>query len=156
MPEPARILVVEDDAFQIGLVTRLLEEDGHEVLTVPTGAQAIDTAELESPDLIFMDVGLVGGMDGVEAAVLVRKRTGVPVVFLTGKTDPETLARAREAEPLGYLLKPLEPAQLRATVEIALNLARMERERREYRARLAEAEATIAELRARLGEDGAA
>jgi len=150
LDDPVRILLVEDDRIQVGLLTQLLENEGYRVRSVATGARAIDAAEMHRPHLIFMDIGLEGGMDGLEAAVVVRKRTGVPVVFLTGQADRDTLERARESEPVGYLLKPVEPRQLRATVQIALQQARMAGERQALVRELEEARATIEELRVRL------
>lgn len=153
MPDDAvRILLVEDDPDQAALISQLLAREGYTVSSVATGAKAVDAAEIHEPHLVFMDIGLEGGMDGVEAAVLVRKRTGLPVVFLTAHAEPETLDRAREAEPFGYLIKPIQPEQLRATVEIALHKARKEAERQVLADELAEARETIAELRARIGE----
>lgn len=153
MPEkPIRILLVEDDPDQAALLAGLLSKEDYEVSTVATGARAVDAAEIHEPHLVFMDIGLAGGMDGVEAAVLVRKRTGLPVVFLTAHADPETLARAREAEPFGYLIKPIQPAQLRATVEIALHKARIEQERHDLAAELEQARAAIEELERRLDD----
>ncbi len=151
MPDaPVRILLVEDSVEEATLVGSLLERAGYVVDVARTGAQAIDRAEIERPDLVFMDIGLEGGMDGVEAAVLVGRRTGLPVVFLTGSADDATLERAREAEPFGYLLKPVDERQLRPTVEMALNKARLEAERGRLDRQLAEARETIAELRAEL------
>lgn len=148
--DSVRILLVEDDPDQAALIGQLLAREGYQVSTVATGARAVDAAELHEPHLVFMDIGLEGGMDGVEAAVLVRKRTGLPVVFLTAHAEPETLDRAREAEPFGYLIKPIQPAQLRATVEIALHKARAEAEHELLAGELEEARAALAELRARL------
>lgn len=152
--DAVRILLVEDDPDQATLIARLLGREGYEVSTVATGAKAVDAAEIHEPHLVFMDIGLEGGMDGVEAAVLVRKRTGLPVVFLTAHAEPETLDRAREAEPFGYLIKPIQPAQLRATVEIALHKARKEEERQSLTEELAEARAAIRELERRLAAEG--
>lgn len=159
MPDaPVRILLVEDSLTDSSRVRAILTRAGYAVDVARTGAQAIDRAEIERPDLVFMDIGLEGGMDGVEAAVVVGRRTGLPVVFLTGSADSATLERAREAEPYGYLLKPVDPRQLRPTVEMALNKARLEAERGRLDRQLAEARETIAELRAllRIAQEGPA
>ncbi len=147
MSDHIHVLLVEDDSDQAHLTQKLLEKEGYQVSVVGTGARAVDETETRDPDLILMDIGLAGGMDGVEAAVLVRKRTGKPVVFLTAHADAKTLERAREAEPYGYLIKPVDPQYFRPTVEMALHKYRMERERQELTQRLREALSEVEQLR---------
>lgn len=150
MPDaPVRILLVDDSPMDSTLMNALLARAGSSVDVVRTGAQAVDRAEIERPDLVFMDIGLDGGMDGVEAAGIVGRRTGLPGVLLTGSAAA-TLGRAGGAEPFGHLLEPVDQRQLRPTVEMALNKARLAAERGPESRQLAEAQETIAELRARL------
>lgn len=144
---PIRILLVEDDPIQVELMRHLLATAGYEVAAVATGASAIDMCELHKPDLVFMDIALTGGMDGVHAAELVRDRAKLPVVFVTGKADDATLERARKAEPYGYLVKPIDPRHLKPTVEMALHKHRMERERERLKDELSQAREEIAALR---------
>lgn len=144
---PVRILVVEDDADQAALLRAVLEAGGYSVDVVPGGAAALDACEVERPDLVFMDIGLEGGMDGIYAADLVRRRAGLPVVFLTGATDDATLARAREAEPYGYLVKPVDMRHLKPMVEMAIHKHRGDVERKRLEKELAEARAEIERLK---------
>jgi two-component system cell cycle sensor histidine kinase/response regulator CckA len=78
-----------------------------------------------------MDIHIKGEPDGVETARLIRAKFDVPVVFLTAYADGETLARAKLAEPHGYLIKPVKGEELRSTVEIALHKHTIERRLRE-------------------------
>jgi PAS domain S-box-containing protein len=73
------------------------------------------------PDLVLMDVRLAGAVDGVQAAWAIRQHHDIPVIYLTAHTDEETLRRARETEPLGYLVKPFSAPELRCAIEIALH-----------------------------------
>ena len=73
-----------------------------------------------TPDLVLMDIGLDGDTDDVATATRIRDLGQVPVVYLTANADDRTLARARLAEPFGYVLKPFEDSQLRTAIEIAL------------------------------------
>jgi PAS domain S-box-containing protein len=86
-----------------------------------TGEEAIDRAPEIRPDLILMDIRLKGEMDGIEAAVEIRKMMDVPVIFLTAYADEPTLQRAKAAEPYAYLLKPFEERVLATAIEIALH-----------------------------------
>ena len=78
-----------------------------------------------------MDILLDGRPEGVEAAAKIRSDYDVPVIFLTGKDDEQTLAQAASAEPMAYLLKPFTPAAIRAAIEVALRQDRAQRDRQE-------------------------
>jgi len=117
----AKILIVEDDPAVSRSISRSLEGMGFTVTgSASTAEQALDAAKLEAPDLVLMDIGLPGEMDGVEAARQIRFETNTPVVFLTGFADEKTLERAKVAEPLGYLVKPFDLKELQTTVKSAL------------------------------------
>jgi PAS domain S-box-containing protein/putative nucleotidyltransferase with HDIG domain len=123
-----RILVVEDEAVLALDVRERLGRLGYVVAGVAaSGEQALERVEALVPDLILMDIVLGGGMDGIEAANRIRERFGLPVVFLTAHTDPETLKRAGSAGSYGYVLKPCEDRELHTALEIALYKFRMER-----------------------------
>ena len=68
-----------------------------------------------------MDIRIRGDMDGTETARVLRERFNVPVVYLTAHADTSTLSRAKLAEPLGYITKPFQEAELYAAIEIALH-----------------------------------
>src|SRR6185295_19674158 len=82
---------------------------------------AIREAEHTRPDLVLMDIRIKGDMDGIEAAREIRERFNIPAVYLTAHADRETLDRAKLAEPLGYLIKPFQEAELLASIEMALH-----------------------------------
>ncbi len=72
------------------------------------------------PDLVLMDIMLVGKMDGIQTATLIKEKLHVPVVFITALTDKETIQRAKVAEPHGYLIKPFEDRDVFTVIEMAL------------------------------------
>lgn len=131
---PPCILIVEDDAVCAEDLQDMLVEFGYSADLVSTGPAAIAHAETSAPDLVLMDIHLRGSMDGTEAAVALRRRFNIPAVYLTGHSDAETLARAKLAEPLGYLTKPCARGSLRAAIEIALHKHREELKRAEREA----------------------
>ena len=75
------------------------------------------------PDLVLMDVRIDGPIDGIETARRIRQIRDVPVVFLTAYSDAETLERAKQIEPYGYLVKPFAERDLQAAIEVALHKA---------------------------------
>ena len=97
-----------------------LRKLGHEVTdTVPSGEQAIASVNGNKPDLIFMDIGLKGAMDGIETAAQIRAQFSIPVIFLTAFVDEKTLDRAKETLPAGYLTKPFEENDLASLLKSA-------------------------------------
>jgi diguanylate cyclase (GGDEF)-like protein/PAS domain S-box-containing protein len=116
-----KILIVEDEKIIALDLQRRLERFGYSVVGMAAdGAEAISLAKDRSPDIILMDIMLAGGLDGIEAAKLIRAKYGIPVIFLTAYTDEKTLERAKEVEPAGYILKPFKERELYTTIDIAL------------------------------------
>src|SRR6266568_2556853 len=128
-----RILVVEDETQVSNLIQRYLEKAGYSVVAcLASGDAAVREAERLRPDLALMDIHLPGELDGVAAAEWLRERLNIPVVFLTGMADDETLLRSRGAEAFGYVLKPFRPEDLKASIELALNKNTVEKELRQF------------------------
>ena len=127
-----QILVVEDDT-RMGEVARdTLEAHGYAVPAVATnGEEAVEKARELQPDAVLMDVRLKGGIDGIEAAERIREQMDVAVVYITGYPEGDSLRRAKMTEPYGYLVKPFEPADLCAAVDVALYKHEMDRRVRE-------------------------
>jgi DNA-binding response OmpR family regulator len=101
--------------------------------------------EREAPDLVLMDIRIQGDLAGTETAGILRERSYTPIVFLTAHSDEGTLWRAKVAEPLGYIVKPFQEQELRATIEMALHKSRADRERTAVLERLAAAVDSIGE-----------
>jgi CheY-like chemotaxis protein len=144
MEPKTRILIVEDDAI-VGLVlTEQLKGLGFDVVALArTGDESLRAAEDSTPDLALVDIGLVGAMDGTDAASRLRADFGIPVIFITARTDAATLARAKLSEPYGYLVKPFDPRELGVTIEMALFKHAAEEERRRLLQELQEALAKV-------------
>jgi signal transduction histidine kinase len=143
-----RILVVEDERIVARDLAGALLELGYAVPgTVATGEEAIERARDLRPDVVLMDIRLPGAIDGIQAAASIREQCHIPVIYLTAHSDDETLRRAMQTEPLGYLVKPFSPPQLRCAIEIALH-------RREINARLRERQQWLS-ARLRCGEGAA-
>ncbi len=102
------------------------------------GEEALEAIEAARPDVVLMDIHLAGRLDGIQTAAELRKRTPVPVIFLSAYSDAELLRQASEVEPFGYLVKPFEQRELHATIQMALYKHRMEQALRESNVRLDE------------------
>ncbi|NOY82658.1 MAG: response regulator [Kiritimatiellaeota bacterium] len=115
-PFKARILVVDDSLTNRKLLSALLKRQGHAVETACNGNEALDFARAVEYDLVFMDVEMPDA-DGCAVARTIRKherQTGrhVPIVAMTGHSDPATLGRVREAGMDDYTTKPINTRTL--------------------------------------------
>lgn len=128
MSTSARILIVEDE-FAVAMELKdQLDALGYTVVDhVMTGAAAVDRAADTEVDLVLMDVRLDGPMDGVEAARAIRDEHPLPVVFVTAYSDDETLNRATDTTPFGYVVKPFDEREIYAAVEVALQTHALQR-----------------------------
>ena len=137
MSEAARrILVVEDQRLIAADIENTLKKLGYVVVgNVASGEDAISKSEQVRPELVLMDVRLRGEMDGIQAAEIIRDRFNLPVVYLTAYADEETILRAKKTTPFGYLVKPFNERELRATIEIAFYTHQMERTLADERAK---------------------
>lgn len=116
-----RILIVEDDEIIANLIAVMLEKKGYSIVgKVASGEESIIRAAELEPDLILMDINLAGIMDGVTAATYIFQLFQYPIVFLTALCDDQLLDRAKNAQPLGYVIKPFTDRDLSSNVELAL------------------------------------
>jgi signal transduction histidine kinase len=117
----AKVLIVENNIIVAHYTDVLLKKLGHETVGVcGSGQEALKLAALKHPDLILMDIALDGPMDGIEAANRILEKQAVPIVYCTAYSDLETLLRAQQTLPFGYLVKPFELNDLKASIEISL------------------------------------
>ncbi len=134
----AKILVVEDEVIVARTIANQLTQLGYTVVgTASSGVAAIAKANSTQPDLVLMDVVLKGEMDGITAASQICNQRDIPIVFLTAYADENTLQRAKNTLPLGYVVKPFSPGELRVAVELALFKHQVDQELRTNRAYLA-------------------
>ncbi len=134
----ARILLVEDEFIVARDIQRRLELLGYEVIgSVSTGDEAVQKTLELNPDLVFIDIALRGSMNGIQAAQTILARSDVAVVFATANSDRETLERAKEVSPSGFVLKPFDDKEIKLTIDAALSRSAAERALRESEARFA-------------------
>ncbi len=119
--EPLSLLIVENDAVAAADMKYRLERFGYRVLDIAeTGESALEMLETCQPDLVFMDISLAGELNGIETAAEMRSNFNIPVIFITGYSDENTILRAAAVEPFGYILKPVESRSLYISVRMAM------------------------------------
>lgn len=113
-----RLLVVDDEAKLLRAVAVTLREEGYEVTTARSGAEALVSINAGVPDLIISDIRMPG-MDGYKLARALRSnpRTElIPVIFLTAKGERKDRLQGLRAGVDAYLVKPFDPEELLAVV----------------------------------------
>ncbi len=118
----SRILLVEDNAMNRDMLMRRLMRKGYEILVAEDGAQAIETAREERPDLILMDMSLPE-IDGWEATRRIKAddvTRAIPVIALTAHAMAGDRARALEAGCDDYEAKPVDFARLIEKIRVKL------------------------------------
>ena len=117
---PTHILIVEDELIFARNLQLTIEKLGCIVDgIVRSGPDAVRIVDQSKPDLVIMDIHIEGPFDGIETARFMQARD-IPVIFLTAFGDKDTLERAKQAEPYGYLTKPADFQQLPYAIEITL------------------------------------
>jgi PAS domain S-box-containing protein len=115
-----RVLIVEDDFLVRQWVQQLLELSGYSIAGVALdGPQAVAQTQALQPDIVLMDIGLPGEVDGLEAARRISLTCPTPVVVLTAYESPEMLERAGAAGVGAYLTKPTDERALERALTIA-------------------------------------
>lgn len=113
-----KILLVDDSATIRRSITSLLEKD-YEIEAAESGVAAIRAITLDKPDLILLDYEMPV-CDGSQTLEMLRSDSSfanIPVVFLTGRDDPDVVRRLLSLKPAGYLLKYLKPADLKKKID---------------------------------------
>ncbi|HBY92472.1 MAG: response regulator [Ardenticatenaceae bacterium] len=116
-----RIMIVDDDSLVALSLRTQLEALGHRVVAeASNGADAIRLAQSVDPDLILMDIKMPE-MDGLTASRTIMQDKAAPIILLTSYSDPELVAEADEAGVQAYLVKPVDEAELRPAIQLAIS-----------------------------------
>ncbi len=113
-----KLLIVEDELWEVEYTKIVLQGLGYEFCEpVATGEEAIACAMRENPDVILMDIRLIGGIDGIEAAREIRTCQDIPIIFVTGYALDDVRERAMALNPLAFLEKPISREQIKVLID---------------------------------------
>ncbi|MBF0476126.1 MAG: response regulator, partial [Deltaproteobacteria bacterium] len=117
----ARILLADDEVVVIMQLKKRLETFGHEVVgTAASGEKAVELARAFKPDLMLMDIVMPGGLDGLDASEIIKDELDTPIIFISGHADDHILDRIKNAQPDGFIVKPINEFELKVAVEVVL------------------------------------
>lgn len=114
-----KILLVDDSMMLRESMKQLLDKD-YEVAAVDSGVAAIRTITLNRPDLVLLDYEMPV-CDGRQTLEMLRSEKAfdnIPVIFLTGRGDPESVKKVMSLRPAGYLLKYLQPEEIKKNIDV--------------------------------------
>ncbi|MFH1381707.1 MAG: response regulator [Chloroflexota bacterium] len=122
MKKQIRVLAVDDEPNVLELVSRVLESAGYSVVSTTDSRAALALMEEHKPQLAILDI-MMPGLDGLQLLGLIRERSDIPVIMLTGIGN---MAAVRDTLALGaddYMKKPFSTAELLARVKAKLRRA---------------------------------
>ncbi|WP_353572968.1 response regulator [Candidatus Albibeggiatoa sp. nov. BB20] len=121
------VLVVDDNLANLALLNGILQEEGFEVLLAKTGLMALDIAQEASPDLILLDITMPGwdGFETCQHIKRIEKLNTIPILFLSGLTNPKDRLRAFNVGGVDYVNKPFQQEELLARVRTHVELYRL-------------------------------
>lgn len=118
--KPKHIMIVDDDRLVLAALSRGLKDAGYRVSSAANGEDAVTIAMRDLPDLALLDVRMPG-MNGIKLGQRLRER--VPFLYLSAYGDEDTVRDGVAQGALGYLVKPLDIAQILPAVQAALTRA---------------------------------
>ncbi len=119
MNRSLRIVVADDERDTRDYLREMLHRLGHEAVTVADGKQLVEMCKTAKPDVVLTDVRMPD-MDGVQAAEIINHEREVPVILITGHPGPDIVARVAADHIFGYLVKPVNQADIEAALALAL------------------------------------
>jgi len=116
------ILVIDDERALLKLVKNILEPKGYKVSLAASGHSGLALMEKEHPDLIILDMKMPG-LNGFQVLDIIRQRSNIPVIMLTGVIDKNILSKSLNIGADDYITKPFNPDVLVARIEAKLRRA---------------------------------
>lgn len=127
---PSLILIVDDYLQNLQVLGKNLEKAGYEIAIANSGEEALEVIKEVTPDLILLDV-MMPGISGYEVCEILKSKQqtrGIPVIFLTAKTDPDDVAEGYQRGAVDYIYKPFSAPELLARVATHLELKHIREE----------------------------
>jgi DNA-binding response OmpR family regulator len=134
----ARILVVDDTAFNLKILYDLLSKENYEVLVAQSGKKALDILAATMPDLVLLDI-MMPEMDGFAVLKTMKgapEWQDIPVIFVTAKTDHNSLVEGFQLGAVDYITKPFQSDELLARIHTHVALRKAHQELQEQHDKL--------------------
>lgn len=111
------ILIVEDEFILQMMLEKMILKIGHKIAGKAKSSEtAIELVKETKPDLILMDIKIIGELDGIDTIKKIREFSDVPALYISGNTDPATKKRAMDTQPMDFIIKPFEYQDLKEVI----------------------------------------
>ena len=133
-----KIMIVDDELFNLDVLEQELETLGYDIVTANNGEEALQNIDSAAPDLILLDI-IMPGIDGYEVCrrlAATDTSNDIPVIFMTALSDAQDKVKAFEAGGVDYITKPFQPEEVLARVKTHLELRRTRQELTEQNTQL--------------------
>lgn len=116
-----KIYIVEDNSSHLELLKLKVEMLGYEVVGFSqTTVNVLPDIQAKNPDVALVDINLTRDKDGITLAHEIKEFTNANVIFITSQSKSDVISDAITAKPSGYLIKPVDPEELKANIELAV------------------------------------
>ena len=116
------ILIVEDEFIASEYLYQILDSFGIEtIFKAKNSNEALEVVKNNHIDLVFMDINIQGGVDGIKCSFLLNQEYFIPVIFATAYSDTRTINEANDENIFGYLIKPFQISDVEATLSVAIS-----------------------------------
>ncbi|MGJ0300150.1 response regulator [Aliarcobacter cryaerophilus] len=116
------ILIVEDEFIASEYLYQILDSFGIEtIFKAKNSNEALEVVKNNHIDLVFMDINIQGGIDGIKCSFLLNQEYFIPVIFATAYSDTRTINEAKDENIFGYLIKPFQISDVEATLSVAIS-----------------------------------
>jgi len=117
-----RVLIVDDSPTETFAFASVLRENGHEVITADNGADGVEIAQKEQPDVVLMDI-VMPGLNGFQATRQLSKNnltSHIPIIIVTTKDQETDRVWGTRQGAKGYLVKPINESLLLSTIDTVI------------------------------------
>ena len=122
MTVPLKITIVEDDKVVQGILSQRLKQFGYSVISQFESGEDVVAHIAESlPNLVMMDISLSGEMDGIQTAYKLQSQFNLPIVFVSGDREDETIRRVNSIIGAEFVVKPISDDDLRIAIKLSLD-----------------------------------
>lgn len=122
MSNKLKVLIVEDEPVIAENISIYLDNNDFEVSAIAYDSEeAFQQLKTNTPDAAILDINLESEQDGIDIAAYINKEIQIPFLFLTSYSDKNTLDKAKQVKPSGYIVKPFNEKTLLASLEIAIS-----------------------------------
>lgn len=122
MSNKLKVLIVEDEPVIAENISIYLDNNDFEVSAIAYDSEeAFHQLKTNTPDAAILDINLESEQDGIDIAAYINKEIQIPFLFLTSYSDKNTLDKAKQVKPSGYIVKPFNEKTLLASLEIAIS-----------------------------------